>query len=79
MELWTVLNHMWVLEIESRSSVRAKGVFLIIKQSFQAQEDASPRAKGGFTLSALIGVAVHIKDSPDAKTQLSTTAQVVST
>lgn len=37
-----------------------------------------PRAKGGFILSALVGVATHIKDSPDAKTQLTTMAQVVS-
>lgn len=27
----TVVNHMWILEIESRSSTRAKDVFLIIK------------------------------------------------
>lgn len=34
-KLWTAVNYMWVVEIESRSSARAKDVFLIIKQPLQ--------------------------------------------
>lgn len=37
-----------------------------------------PRAKGRFILSALVGFATHIKDSPDAKIQLTIMARVVS-
>lgn len=122
-KLWTAVNYMWVVEIESRSSARAKDVFLIIKQPLQVpsqigklggneeereggrvscnslktlahcgqsdscslpdsrvsyKEMPTPQSKGGFILSALVGGATHIKDSPDAKTQLTTMAQVVS-
>jgi hypothetical protein len=35
LQLWAVVNHMWALEIEFRSSARANDEFLITKQSLQ--------------------------------------------